>query len=448
MLPLPSSSSRRPRTYFPSLPPNHNISSSQQTLQILRSRTRLTNLAVALLFLALSGSILLNLNYLFSGPSSSSSASRHNTQSRGRLKSHGQGISAQVQSHLELQKGWDDSATPAQLDSGIPLSIETTVERDVRYGELDHLIMVPGHAIWTGHDPDKIREDDDWVLEAMQRGGSVKTYVKHIERGVEELKADPKALLVFSGGATRPPPSPPLSEAVSYHNLAHALSLLPSTPLPPSSASAASTSDQINTKGQSSPLPLNLRAATEEYAMDSYQNLLFSIARFKEVTGVYPGRITVVGYGMKRRRFTNLHRAALNFPLSQFTYIGIDDEGDTSAHYAGELKYGFTPFVHSPSGCHPPLSIKRLVRNPFKRYHPYHISCPELWDLFEWCPDLGARSGKTKGGKNSGGGSDQVEKVMGEDEEGIKFPGTLPWTEGYDPLDSGNQGTVWDRERD
>ncbi|WVF70088.1 hypothetical protein IAT40_004875 [Kwoniella sp. CBS 6097] len=440
MLPLPSSSSRRPRTYFPSLPPHHNLSSSQQALQILRSRTRLTNLAVALLFLALSGSLLLNLNYLFSY---SPSISSYNTPSRGRLKSApgSNSASAQAQLRLQSQKGWDDSATLAQLDSGIPLSIETTIERDVRYGDLDHLIMVPGHAIWTGHDVDKIREDDDWVLEAMQRGGSVKTYVKHIEKGVEELKADSKALLVFSGGATRPPPSPPLSEAVSYHNLAHALSLLPSTPL-----STSEDVSNINSKGLS-PLPLNLRAATEEYAMDSYQNLLFSIARFKEVTGVYPGRITVVGYGMKRRRFTNLHRAAVNFPLSRFTYIGIDDEGDTSAHYAGELKYGFTPFVHSPSGCQSPLSIKRLVRNPFKRYHPYHISCPELWDLFEWCPDLGVGGGRVLGG-GKGGGKGKGEITLGEDEEGMKFPGILPWTEGYDSSRTGQEGTVWDRERD
>lgn len=44
------------------------------------------------------------------------------------------------------------------------------------------------------------------------------------------------------------------------------------------------------------------RATVEEYALDSYENLLYSIARFREVTGRWPGKITVVGYGMKRRR--------------------------------------------------------------------------------------------------------------------------------------------------
>jgi hypothetical protein len=40
----------------------------------------------------------------------------------------------------------------------------------------------------------------------------------------------------------------------------------------------------------------------EEYALDSYENLLFSIARFREVTGRWPEKITVIGYGMKQAR--------------------------------------------------------------------------------------------------------------------------------------------------
>lgn len=70
------------------------------------------------------------------------------------------------------------------------------------------------------------------------------------------------------------------------------------------------------------------RATTENYALDSYQNLLFSIARFHEYTGRYPEYITVIGYEMKRRRFTELHRMALRWPHSHFDYIGIDAEGE------------------------------------------------------------------------------------------------------------------------
>ena len=66
------------------------------------------------------------------------------------------------------------------------------------------------------------------------------------------------------------------------------------------------------------------RATTETYALDSYQNILFAIARFHEVTGRYPSQITVVGYEMKRRRFEELHRAAIRFPAQLFEYIGLD----------------------------------------------------------------------------------------------------------------------------
>lgn len=73
-----------------------------------------------------------------------------------------------------------------------------------------------------------------------------------------------------------------------------------------------------------------LRATSENYALDSFQNLLFSIARFHEYTGRYPTKITVVGYEMKRKRFTELHRAALRWPEHKFEYIGIDAEGEDS----------------------------------------------------------------------------------------------------------------------
>jgi hypothetical protein len=79
------------------------------------------------------------------------------------------------------------------------------------------------------------------------------------------------------------------------------------------------------------------RATTEEHALDSYQNLLFSIARFHEMTGSYPENITVIGFEMKRRRFEQLHIRALRWPKDRFTYVGIDEEGDTTPQYKGEV---------------------------------------------------------------------------------------------------------------
>ena len=78
---------------------------------------------------------------------------------------------------------------------------------------------------------------------------------------------------------------------------------------------------RITATGDSTPFS---RATTETYALDSYQNILFSVARFHEVTGAYPSQITVVGYEMKRRRFEELHRAAIRFPAVLFEYIGLE----------------------------------------------------------------------------------------------------------------------------
>ncbi|EIW68765.1 hypothetical protein TREMEDRAFT_22767, partial [Tremella mesenterica DSM 1558] len=243
-----------------------------------------------------------------------------------------------------------------------------TIERDERLKKLNHLIIVPGHAIWIGNDVDKIENDDEWILQDMQKGGSVKTFLKHLKEGVERMKVDEKSLLVFSGGATRPSPSPPLSESLSYYLLASSLNLIPTTSSHPSI------------------LPLSARTTTEEYALDSYQNLLFSISRFHEITTNYPERITVVGYGMKSFRFVNLHRATIGFPLENFDYVGIDDSGDVRKHYEGEWKFGFLPFLKDPTGCHDPLILKKINRNPWIKYHGYHVSCPELRGLLEWCP--------------------------------------------------------------
>lgn len=87
-----------------------------------------------------------------------------------------------------------------------------------------------------------------------------------------------------------------------------------------------------------------VRMTTENFALDSFQNLLFSIARFREYTGQYPDRITVVGYGMKKPRFEDLHAKALRWPTKGstaagklFHYVGIDDEGNTAQEYQGEV---------------------------------------------------------------------------------------------------------------
>lgn len=177
MLPNPATSRSKPRTYFSSIPPPRPSSGPSQLFAQLRARTRLTNLAVSLIISALLGSLLLNAHYFASSSP----------------------LGASYTSKKVASGPWAELASAEQLERGVPLSIETTIERDKRYADLDHMIMVPGHAIWLGNDPGRIMNDEEWILEPMQKGGSVKTFVKHIEESAALLRKDPKALLVFSG---------------------------------------------------------------------------------------------------------------------------------------------------------------------------------------------------------------------------------------------------------
>ena len=60
----------------------------------------------------------------------------------------------------------------------------STINRDRQPSHLDHLIVVPCHAIWKGADPAARLNEDNWVLEPYQRGSNrIDTFYGHIERG-------------------------------------------------------------------------------------------------------------------------------------------------------------------------------------------------------------------------------------------------------------------------
>lgn len=249
----------------------------------------------------------------------------------------------------------------------IPRSLLSTLTP--AHSQLSHLVMIPGHAIWQGCDASHSTRDSDWILQDFQKDGKhVKTYLKHLTKGAEIAVQDPSALLIFSGGQTRPDST--LTEALSYLRL----------------SKFGNVFSQFMTDQERKQVREFDRVTTEDYAMDSFQNLLFSIARFKEFTGRYPSFITVIGYGMKSLRFTSLHRKALNWPSNRFAYIGIDNEGETSQDYEGERVNGYEPFEKDLYGCHEFLADKRKTRNPYRRFHGYHSSAPELRGILEFCP--------------------------------------------------------------
>jgi hypothetical protein len=230
----------------------------------------------------------------------------------------------------------------------------------------NHLILLPGHAALH---VDKLAKadfsDDAWYLLSYQKNkGYPKIITSHILKSIDLATQDPNSAIIFSGGETRHDVGP-LSEAASYYFLAEY-------------------------KGWISKEMTN-HIYLEEYARDSFENLMFSICRFYEVTNNYPEKITVVGFDFKESRYSQLHRKAIHYPESSFTYIGLHagEPFDQVQAEHGE-KEAFEEFSKDFYGCNDRvLHEKRIKRNPFHRSIPYELSCPDMKTLLEWCgPDL------------------------------------------------------------
>lgn len=280
--------------------------------------------------------------------------------------------------------------------------------------------MVPGHAVMNlEYLSVADSQDEAWYLLSYQRGiGFPSIISQHIHTAAQlalansippqykplttinndkdidvnaHISVQPHSrndtVLIFSGGQTRKTVGP-TSEAASYYYLAqhkHWLEL--------SSYSKRNNNNkqQGNSVAASQP---DVTVYLEEYARDSFENLLFSICRFKEATGYYPEQITVVGFDFKAERYQAQHRKAIGWPEEMFEYIGLkppDPKFDHNAATAGELE-AQKSFEKDPYGCgqasaDASLVNKRNLRNPFHRTIPYvdTEACPEMHDLMHWC---------------------------------------------------------------
>lgn len=229
------------------------------------------------------------------------------------------------------------------------------------FPKLKNLVMVAGHSVYTSSSCEKVDKEDAWYLESYQKHpGQAATFVEHIEKGVELAANDDEALLLFSGGETRKDAGP-RSEAQSYWTVAEAKGWF---------------GNQENVRQ---------RALTEEHARDSFENLLFSVCRFRELTGLYPENITVVGYDFKEDRFVRLHRSAIKFPAARFFYSGTpSSQTSIEAAMRGETLVK-AQFQEDPYGCIGTLHRKKIGRDPFHRSIPYPNGCPEIEGLFLYC---------------------------------------------------------------
>jgi len=239
----------------------------------------------------------------------------------------------------------------------------------------NHLIMVAGHSVTvSGHLYDADVDETDWFLLPYQKGrGLPQTIIAHIREGIRQAAIDPRSILIFSGGETRASTGP-VNEGTSYFRVADAMDMWKD--------------------GIAKDKNVRARTISEEFATDSFQNLLFSICRFREITGSYPDKITTVSFSFKQTRFETMHSNSLLWPSEHFHYVGIDPDASTGFDIGeatkGELENAAKPFDSDPYGCHTEVLLeKRRMRNPFHRTPPYELTCPEMKELLHWCgPDI------------------------------------------------------------
>ncbi|SGZ57824.1 CIC11C00000001970 [Sungouiella intermedia] len=225
------------------------------------------------------------------------------------------------------------------------------------------LIVLPCHSIWTpGPTLGELR--DEWALASFQLDGNDHLCFKeHVIKSILELKHDNQAVLIISGGQTKED-SGPILESLSYFQLGSALA--------PQDWEFYSDSIFL-----------------EEYARDSFENVLFLICRFYEIFQYYPSEITVVGFEFKRQRFIEQHlHQALKFPRHRIHYVGnnpnpsYNNKEDRYRYFkdldVSEARHARELFEKDWYGCHDPLLTKKTSRNPFRRSHGYSISNPSI----------------------------------------------------------------------
>lgn len=109
------------------------------------------------------------------------------------------------------------------------------------------------------------------------------------------------------------------------------------------------------------------RVFVEPRALDSYQNVLFSILLFFEMYEHWPQVLTIVSHAFKRRRIIDLHCAAIRFPAHRVRFAGVNPPAELLADNAAALRgieEAEQQWADDPGGTGPVLSGKRVRRNP------------------------------------------------------------------------------------
>lgn len=259
-----------------------------------------------------------------------------------------------------------------------------------QYPDCSDLAIVCCHAICE--EPSKPHLESSWRLQPFQRSdpstgkpSEHETFIQHIQAAAAISHLHPDTLVIFSGGRTNS--ASQKSEGGSYASVLQHLQ---------PSLSTGHTGD------------LHQSFSTEEYATDSYQNLLFSLLRFRQIIGRYPNSITVITHAFKEQRFLELHGPAIKWPAFRLRVQGINPpftRAELDETCEGEFKRGYEAFKMDPYGVQEPLAAKRRARGWAPAINAIFATQniePEVMELLLW-----------EGGEN-----------------GMKiFPGRLPWEE-------------------
>ena len=225
------------------------------------------------------------------------------------------------------------------------------------------LIIVCCHAIYLGPStpsagPSYASDSEDSWLLAPYQSGEVPTFISHIQAGLDALRADPHAIICFSGGATKLlSHSCELTEAQSYLNVAKERGFLDRE--------------------------LEDRVFLEAWATDSFQNIELSVMQFpvwvKRLQGrctdkkfqrdqtspEWPKKLIVVSHDFKRSRFLDLHLPALRWPPDKVQYIGIDppfSQSKMTEIKEGDMKRGYGAWADDLYGSRDALRRKGRER--------------------------------------------------------------------------------------
>jgi hypothetical protein len=213
-----------------------------------------------------------------------------------------------------------------------------------------NLIIVCGHATYLG-DGTSVTEDQ-WLLAPFQRSNPEwrkrsehETFLAHIHLAALSAQHDSRAMIIFSGGRTTSLSANPTSRSEAEGYALILLNLARNNP---------------------SLFSREMQFALETHATDSYQNLLFSILRFRQLTGSYPRDVTVITHAFKQARFLEQHVPAIKWPAHRIRVAGLNppfSAVELEEVVEGEKARAYDLFAEDPYAMRGVLAEKRLARN-------------------------------------------------------------------------------------